>query len=179
MLKERSPQQGMTLIEVLISMAVLVLLIALGAPSFFEWTQNQQIRTAAEAAINGLQVARSEAIRRNLPVKVVFSTTDSGWAVTESSSGTAIQSRSGSEGTANAVFTITPSGATTVTFNALGGVTTNADASSAITQLDVSSSSAALATAAARPLRILVAGGGSIRMCDPASTIATTDPRHC
>jgi len=65
----RTPQRGFTIIEVMISLVVLGVLLALGAPGFIEWLQNQQIRAAAEATLNGLQVARGEAVRRNTPVR--------------------------------------------------------------------------------------------------------------
>ncbi len=65
----RAPQNGFTLIELMISLVVLGVLISLGAPGFVEWLQNQQIRAAAEATLNGLQVARGEAVRRNTPVR--------------------------------------------------------------------------------------------------------------
>ena len=69
MLTVRTPQRGFTIIEVMISLAVLGVLLALGVPGFVEWLQNQQIRAAAEATLNGLQVARGEAVRRNTPVR--------------------------------------------------------------------------------------------------------------
>ena len=65
----RSPQRGFTIVEIMISLVVLGVLIGLGAPGFVEWLQNQQIRAAAEATLNGLQVARGEAVRRNAPVR--------------------------------------------------------------------------------------------------------------
>jgi type IV fimbrial biogenesis protein FimT len=65
----RTSQRGMNLIEVMISLVVLSVLIGLGAPGFVEWLQNQQIRGAAEATLNGLQVARGEAVRRNTQVR--------------------------------------------------------------------------------------------------------------
>ena len=65
----RSFQRGFTIIEVMISLVVIGVLLALGAPGFIEWLQNQQIRAAAEATLNGLQVARGEAVRRNTPVR--------------------------------------------------------------------------------------------------------------
>ncbi|HXZ54145.1 MAG TPA: GspH/FimT family pseudopilin [Burkholderiales bacterium] len=67
-------QDGFTIVEVMISLTVLGVLIALGAPGFVEWLQNQQIRAAAEAALNGLQAARTEAVRSNLPVRFQFVT---------------------------------------------------------------------------------------------------------
>lgn len=69
MLSVRTPQLGLNLVEVMISLAVLAILIGLGAPGFVEWLQNQQIRAAAEATLNGVQVARGEAVRRNTPVR--------------------------------------------------------------------------------------------------------------
>jgi type IV fimbrial biogenesis protein FimT len=68
-LSMRASQRGLNLIEVMISLVVLGVLISLGAPGFVEWLQNQQIRAAAEATLNGLQVARGEAVRRNTPVR--------------------------------------------------------------------------------------------------------------
>ena len=69
MLSIRAPQRGFTIIEVMITLAVIGVLLALGAPGFVEWLQNQQIRAASEATVNGLQVARGEAVRRNTPVR--------------------------------------------------------------------------------------------------------------
>jgi len=65
----RTSQRGFTIVEIMISLVVLGVLIGLGAPGFVEWLQNQQIRAAAEATLNGLQVARGEAVRRNAPVR--------------------------------------------------------------------------------------------------------------
>ena len=69
MLNVHTSQRGFTIIEVMISLVVLGVLIGLGAPGFVEWLQNQQIRAAAEATLNGLQVARGEAVRSNTPVR--------------------------------------------------------------------------------------------------------------
>ena len=171
----RTAQRGFTLVELMISLVVLGLLSALGAPSFFEWLQNSQTRAAAEAVLNGVQLARAAAIERNANVRVVFAPPSTGWTVAVDSTGAVLQSRSGAEGTSNAVLTATPSAGTTITFGALGSVTTNTDTSVTITQLDVTNSK----FAAARTLRVVVTGGGSTRMCDPAPALASTDPRRC
>ena len=76
-------QGGFNLIEVLVTLTVLGLLITLGAPSLSEWLQNQRIRSAAEAIVNGMQVARGEAIKRNLAVQMVLEPPTSGWTVCE------------------------------------------------------------------------------------------------
>ena len=67
-------QRGVSLIELMVGIAVFATLVMLGLPSFTTWLQNSQIRTAADAIQNGLQVARGEAVRRNTNVR--FQLTD-------------------------------------------------------------------------------------------------------
>lgn len=65
----QSHQNGVSLIELIIGIAVLSLLLAIGMPTFGLWIQNAQTRTAAESIQNGLQLARNEAVRRNANVR--------------------------------------------------------------------------------------------------------------
>jgi type IV fimbrial biogenesis protein FimT len=181
-LSDRRSARGFTLIEILISIVVLGILISMGAVSFAEWLQNQHIRSATEAGLNGLQVARTEAIRRNLPVKFVLGP-GTGWTVSESASDSLIQSRAHEDGSRNAEVTTTPDGATAVTFMALGGLTTNLDGSNAFSRLDFSNTIGGTCKAAGgemRCLRVVVSAGGSMRMCDPALPVTIPpDPRAC
>ena len=195
MLETHAAQGGFNLIEIMVSLTVLAILIALGAPSFGEWLQNQQVRAATEAIVNGMQVARGEAIKRNLAVQFTLDL-PSGWTVCEATKqpcdGTllanpvrvqdVIQSRSGGEGTRNAQATSTPDGALAVTFSPLGSVlTTNSDGSAPVTQVDVVNSQGNCMAAGGpmRCLRVVVTGGGSIRMCDPTPGIVAPDTRAC
>jgi len=82
-LKHAATRAGFTLIEVLFTVAVLGLLVMMAMPTFGEWLQSQQLRAAAEASVNGLQLARAEAIRRNLPVQITFGVPQSGWQIVE------------------------------------------------------------------------------------------------
>lgn len=177
-LKRRGRHRGFTIIEILVTLTVLGLLIMMALPSFSEALQNQQLRAASEALLNGMQVARGEAVKRNLPVQVAVGP-GTGWTVTEAVSGTAIQARSKDEGSPNAVVAITPAGATKVTFTPLGGVGANLDASASITQLNISNPAggACQPSGPMRCLRVVVSGGGSLKMCDPAVT--SPDPRAC
>jgi type IV fimbrial biogenesis protein FimT len=159
----------------MISLVVLGVLGALGAPSFFEWLQTSQTRAAAEAVLNGIQSARAEAIQRNKNVRVKFTPPGTSWNVYEDATSTLIQTRTKKEGTLNAVLTPTPAAGNTITFGPLGSVVTNSDTSATITQLDVTNSK----FAGARAMRIMITGGGSVRMCDPNASITVTDPRHC
>jgi type IV fimbrial biogenesis protein FimT len=58
----------MSLIELVVSLVIIGSLLALAAPNYTAWIQNTKIRTTAEAMLNGLQMARTEAsgaIRRS------------------------------------------------------------------------------------------------------------------
>jgi len=178
MLKPLPIQRGMTIVEIMISLAVLGILLMVALPNFAAWLQNLQLRAATEAGLNGLQIARAEAIRRNVLVQLAVGP-GTGWTVSEAASGAVIQSKVHAEGSANAVVAITPGGSTLVTFTPLGGVGANSDASAAVTQLDFTNPTGGSCqpTGPMRCLRLVVTGGGSVKMCDPA--LASTDPRGC
>ena len=173
--------RGFTLIEIMISLTVLGILLMIALPNFSEWLQNQQLRAAGEATLNGLQVARGAAIRRNVPVRFV-SGPATAWTVTEVGTGVVVQSRAHEEGSPNAVLTVTPAGATTVTFTPLGSVVAkNADGSDRVTQFDVGNPAGGSCQPGGpmRCLRVVISGGGSLRMCDPTPTLPANDPRAC
>lgn len=191
-------RRGFTLIELLITIAVLGLVLMIGLPNLATWMANAQIRTAAETMQAGLQLARAEALRRNATVRfqlvdslaagcalsangtnwvvsVADPTGDCGAAESDTAAPQIIQKRSGNEGSPNAQ--IGSGGASTVVFNGLGRVIN----AGAITQLDISNPLSGACQSAAGPLRCLrlnVASGGQVRMCDPAVT-DPTDPRFC
>jgi type IV fimbrial biogenesis protein FimT len=184
-------QHGFNIIEIMVTLTVLAVLITLGAPSFAEWLQSQRIRASAEAIVNGMQVARGEAIRRNLPVKLVLDPPSAGWWVCESTidpcdsttlPADIVQAKSGQESSGNAIVKPTPDGAIAVTFSPLGSVVDNLDRSDRLTQVDVNYPLPAVCSAdggSMRCLRVVVTAGGSIRMCDPTPGIAAPDPRAC
>ena len=175
----RAAQAGISLIEILITIAILGVVMAMGMPMYSTWIQNVQIRTAAESIMNGLQVAKNEAVRRNTNVQFKLdSGSTSQWRVNLSNDPDAnpLQQRSGDEGSPNATVARTPDDADTVTFSALGRVTPNADATPSITQVDVDNPLIAV-VAERRNLRIIIPAGGAFRMCDPK--VAAGDPRAC
>lgn len=177
-MRARRREAGFSLIEVMISLVIIGLTLALGVPMFQTWIQNTQIRTAGEAIVNGLQQARNEAIRTNRSVHFEF-TTGTGYKLNpraEPENDPAFRVRDASEGSENAVATTTPAGSKVVTFTALGRVeSTNYDGSDVMTQIDVDNPN--MAAADSRELRIVIPPGGGIRMCDPQ--VAAGDPRAC
>jgi len=165
---------GFTLIELMVAIAILAILLFIALPNFAVWMQNTQIRTAGEAVLNGMQLARAEAIRRNTAVELLMNVS-SGWTATVLGTGEVIQSRVAGEGSAAALVTIAPVGATRITFDAFGSITANIDGTPAITEIKIDSPS--IAAADSRELCVLVRAGGNVRLCDPQ--VPATDSRTC
>jgi type IV fimbrial biogenesis protein FimT len=170
----------MSLIELLIGLVLVGVLLGLGVPNFSAWLQNIQVRGAAEAIFNGLQTARANAVQRNKQVQLrltgpgaVLGQFDASWAVTEVVAGTVIQSRSGADGTRNAVVTTNDS---TVIFDGLGATTL---AAAALIQVTNPTGGTCQPGGKMRCLNVTVSVGGQIKMCDPHPSIGTGDSRHC
>jgi type IV fimbrial biogenesis protein FimT len=180
--------RGFTVIEIAISLLVLGILLAVGLPSFVTWIGNTQIRTGAEGVLNGIQLARAEAVRRNLTTQFILVDADAtppvtGWRVEMykvGGGGEVVQTRSANEGSPNAQVVIEPGAATMLTFNGMGRVIANPDASPAITRIDVinpNSGSCEVDGGTMRCLSIRLGTGGNVRMCDPK--VAAGDARAC
>lgn len=169
-------QRGFSLVEIVVTFGVLAVLLGVGLPSFLHWMQNTQIRAAAEALTAGLQVAKNEAVRRNVRVQLQM-VNITGWRINLANdpNGEPIQSREHQEGSPNVVATTFPGGADTVTFNSLGRVVTNQDGS--VTLNRVLFENPILATADMRPLNVVIPAAGGVRMCDPK--VSPGDPRAC
>ncbi|MBM7456925.1 type IV fimbrial biogenesis protein FimT [Oceanisphaera litoralis] len=65
-------QAGLTLIELLIGLVVLAVLLSIAVPSFQTLRQQYTVRSAGMAIYADLQLARSEAIKRNKDITVCF-----------------------------------------------------------------------------------------------------------
>ncbi|MCB5190745.1 GspH/FimT family pseudopilin [Methylobacillus arboreus] len=176
-------QHGFTLVELVVTLTLMAILLAVAVPSFREMLLNFQIRAAAEGLNTGLQLARAEAIRRN--TNVVFTLSNNAtWTIgcqvvvaDDDNDGVddcpaVIQSKPDTEGAVAVSVEVVPAGANTVTFNGLGRVTFNNDGSNVVREIDIDASEGN-----GRNLRILVRGG-SVHFCDPNVT-TVGDPRVC
>lgn len=118
---------GFTAVELMVTLAVVAVLVALAAPAFQNLIATQRIKSVASALNESLWVARSEALKRNDKVSFSFPNSGGGtvvgdWKVTQSSdgSGTAIIQQMGSP----AVTSTTSSGGNLLfTFNSSGRLT--------------------------------------------------------
>ena len=176
----RGTTLGFTLIELAIALAIAALLMMLAMPSFSAFLRNSEIRSTTESIVNGLRVARSEAVRRNQTVSftLVAGGGSPSWTVGQVSDNSVIQTYSAQEGAANVSVFAQPAAAASVAFNRLGRVVPVAVGTPTIQQLTIRST----IEADARVLQIYVDGVHGIRMCDPSPLLATStppDPRAC
>ncbi len=166
---------GFTIIELLIAFVLIALLVILGMPSFARLLRDSEIRSTAESVVNGLRVARSEGLRRNLPVKfaLVGGAGSASWIVTQVKDNSMIQTYSRNEGGTNTTLAVLPAPAVSVSFDGLGRIMPAAVASNPnLGQLDISS---ALAPSS-HSLRVYVDDARGIRLCDPSPALAALTP---
>ena len=71
-------QQGISLIELMITVAIFVILALMAFPLYTTWIASQQVRTATEAVLDGLRATQGEAVKRNSAVRFVL-TGGTGW----------------------------------------------------------------------------------------------------
>jgi type IV fimbrial biogenesis protein FimT len=203
MLSGRRPaMRGMTLVELMVTLAVAAILMFAVAPDIGEWMRSLQVRNTAEQLQAGLQRARNEAIKRNTPVRFslvrlanpatmdnscALSAAAGSWVVSlldpsgkcgatdPTADPMMIDQHAAADGGRDAVVAAWQDAAATIaadsiTFDGFGRAS-----GAGIARIDVTHATAP----SVRALRIVVASGGSVRMCDPSSSIATNDPRHC
>jgi type IV fimbrial biogenesis protein FimT len=188
---------GFNLIEVMLAITVLALILGLGFPSVAEFIRNTQTRALAESLQNGLQRARTEALKRNRPVTFWLVTPavgipDASCALS-AASGSWVVSLDNPAGKCNIaasdsddpriveIFGSTApnidieataadgSAVSSVTFNGFGQPVAG---SAPIARINVTHQSTG-----ARQLSVQVSSGGGVRMCDRAAS--SPDPRAC
>lgn len=198
-------RNGFTLVELMITIALLAVLMTLAAPSFSKWIRNAQVRTVSETLANGMRVAQSEAVRRNRQVVFFLTNDQPGLAAAAADNGVNWVIRwiplPGDTVTAaapaNEPFVqggaisdvangVGINGPAAVCFNAQGRrVAATAATTGAANAVCTVDAGAPLATfdvvrsGADRALRLTVSLGGQIRMCDPARALSAAAPDGC
>ncbi len=196
----RARQHGLSLIELMIGVVILCFSLMAAAPTFADWMRNAQIRSAAETLNSAIQLARTEAVKRNattrfqlvdeLTANCSLTTSGANWVVNLTSSTTPESHCDATPGSTSTPFVIQsgPAGANSstvgisasqevVSFNGLGQqvASTNPDEAVAQMTIDVTpTSGTCLASGGTtRCLRVLILTTGQSRVCDPSLTDAT------
>ena len=199
----RPHQRGFSMVEVAVTLAVLGILMASAMPSLGSWMANARIRNTAESMQEGLQKARTEAVRRNQSVTFwLMSTADpkvlSDDCTKSATGGSWVVSLT--DPTSKCAVAPSPTTAPqTVAARPIGdggdGVTVTAkqrDGSTDATSITFNSFGQVASSDAIgiilvndgttgndhRKYKIMVSTGGRTLVCDEAVT-ATTDPRIC
>jgi len=196
-------QRGFTLVELMVTVTVMAMILFAALPYIGTWLDNTRIRNAADSLQNGLQQARSEAVRRNQAVSFwlvtlanpsvlsndcTLSNTSGSWVVSvntpighcaDQPSTTAtpmiVVGRASRDGGGRVKVTAVQSDLTTAgTTVTFNGFGRIANAD-AITQIDVNGPKT---TSSYQYLRIEITSAGQVRLCDPRVTSAS-DPRKC
>jgi type IV fimbrial biogenesis protein FimT len=197
-------QRGFTIVELLVGLTLLALLIGIGAPAMGTYLQSSKLASVAASYFSGVQMARTEAIRRNVRTEFVMtndatSTPDIANAVTPAVSGrnwvvraasapgtfaSAVEVKAGAEGENSAgAMAIAVTGSASapavfdgrIPFNSLG-----ATADGAPYQIDITRPGGGTCVhlgGNVRCRRITVSPGGQISACDPAALPG--DSRAC
>jgi len=184
--------RGFSLVEILIAMTILALLLLLALTNMSEYLRYSTVRTAAEIISSGVQLARSEAIRRNTPVEFALVSADPTQAnvsVAADAAGphwivrtfqpTAVYTApdfiqgGGAYSTRNAVIA---ADSANFSFGSLGR--TDLGGNNTIRVTYPSAGNCVADGGSVRCLNVVVQIGGQVRMCDPAVT-AAGDTRAC
>lgn len=98
-MRTRNAQTGLTLVELMVALAVAIVLLAVGIPTYQGLEANNRAASQSQALVTALSLARSEAIGRGIPVSVCARSTDTacgpstswanGWLVFTDAAGTA------------------------------------------------------------------------------------------
>ncbi|MEJ7686404.1 MAG: GspH/FimT family pseudopilin [Luteimonas sp.] len=199
--RRRAKARGFTLIELLVTITLLSILTALAMPSMTAWVRNGKVRTVGDALQNGLRLAQTEALRRSRQVAFSLtnsSTPESGVNVGAVANGrnwsiNALPSMSAGETSAfvqSGVLADVSSdvqivGPAAICFNSVGRLVANAlPMLTDVTGGETCSATAAPAyditlAGADRRLRVTVALGGQVRMCDLDKTLSASNPDGC
>lgn len=183
---------GFSILELMITVAVLGILIALGLASMQDMMASTRTKAAAESILSGLRKAKSEAIKRNMPTRFqlvstladgcAYSTTSMLWIITETdqqTTGDPVPNCASAPRLARSQGDTPPTvqinaDASVVTFSPLGLVIDNMGGTARLSRVDVTSTNAN-----ATPWRVLIGSGGNIRMCNAGAGIPAGNPLRC
>lgn len=204
--RPKQRQRGVTMMELVVVVAIIAILSAIAIPSFSTWIQNSQIRNAAEAIQNGLQLTRTEAVRRNTLVSFWLTTTadvtcalstagpnwlisfdnpaglcanpfiNEAFPVSDAVNNPAPRIIQMRSASEGSRNAVVAAEQSQITFNGMGRLS---PVPAADININITNPTGGACAAAGkmRCLRVVVSSNGQVRMCDPS--LANTNPRGC
>ena len=192
---EHSVQRGFSIIELSVALTVVGVLLALGMPSLSGYVQNARLGSAAKSFYTGLQLARTEAIRRNGPVEFVMTSAavasgvenslaidplGANWVVRARPSASEpyqlVEAKPMIEGGGAAPSITVAASAGFVTFNSLGGSTTGLGETIVLQNPPMG---LCVPLGPVRCWNVVVSPGGQVRLCNPDPAASAGDTRKC
>jgi type IV fimbrial biogenesis protein FimT len=167
-------QRGLTLVEMMVVLTIMLLLMLSGVPMLGSYLANVRLRVGSEGMLDGLALARNEAIRRNTTVLYRFTGAD-WYVVLPGTLGGPDKTLVHRAAAANTAVTLSPA-AGEVAFSGSGRTFPSG------TALSIQFSNPAGGTCRASGgevtcLRIVLPASGEPRLCDPAA--ASASPKAC
>ncbi len=84
----RTTSSGFTLIELMVTIAVMAIIVSIAAPSISTQLANQRVKSTAATLENALKEAKAESIIRRQDITLVYDNTSDPRVITTNSSGT-------------------------------------------------------------------------------------------
>lgn len=81
-------QFGFTLIELMVTLAVLAVVLAAAVPSFADFFDKYRLRGAADAVVSLVSNARAEAVKTDQDINVAFTGSGTAWCLGANAAGT-------------------------------------------------------------------------------------------
>ncbi len=202
----RRNSQGVTLVELMVTLAIVAMLVLAALPSFSLAFVNSRIRSTGEALLTGLQLAKSEAVSRNARVRFQLTTTldaacapsanGVNWVVNMDPNAnadevTGLCDRAPNDQVAPFILQTRPaaagSGASTqvaasqasLVFNGLGRLADIPPGNVTINITNPTGGACIANGGEVSCLRIVISTLGQARMCNPDPGLPANDPRRC
>ena len=170
---QMTTNRGFTMVEVMIVVMILAVLMAIALPAMRVHMANAEIRGISEDMRSGLELARSEAIRRNTSVR--FTRNGNGWNVIVPGTGGAADQQLTTRASRDTQTSVTTN-VDTITFNAAGW--TSPFGTTMTVDVQAPGAGQCKPAGSLNCLTVAVAAGGLVRSCDPAATAGSVTACH-